>query len=241
MNFFNTLLKGILDFVIPPLCPICKKPIQTIHCLCPTCFEKIQFISYPYCVKCGRPFEFDIPEETRCGACSKKNPVFYKARAVFIYDSFSKQLILPFKHADHLELTPILTNLLYQGGKDLFEETDVLLGVPLHRLRFIKRKYNQAGVLAQSLAKKIHKPYLPNVLIRARPTPSQGHMRPAERKRNVTGAFKVIHPELIKGKRILIVDDVFTTGATVNECSKILLKNGAACVSVLTLARVIKT
>lgn len=240
MSFFNSILSGLLDFIIPPLCPICKQPIKTAHCLCPNCFEKIQFISYPYCIKCGRPFEFDIPEETRCGACSKKDPVFHKARAAFIYDSNSKQLILPFKHSDHLELTPLLTNMLYQAGKELFAETDVLLAVPLHRLRFIKRKYNQAGVLAKSLADKINKPYLSNVLIRARSTPSQGHMRPAERKKNVSGAFKIIHPELIKGKRILIIDDVFTTGATVSECTKILRKNGAKHVSVLTLARVVK-
>lgn len=240
MSFFRTVYRTVLDFIIPPLCPICKKRVLLTHGLCSECFSKIHFICRPYCEICGKPFEFDIPEETRCGACCKKNPIFTKARSAFIYDSFSAKLILPFKHSDHLELAPLLTNLLYRAGADLLADTDLIIGVPLHLFRHIKRKYNQADVLAKRLAEKSHIPYHSTILTRKRATISQGHMKAAERKRNVAGAFGIKNKHLIKDKNILLIDDVFTTGATINECSKILLKNGAAKVFVLTLARVVK-
>lgn len=240
MSFFSTVFHTILNFIVPPICPICKKRVLFSHGLCSECFSKIHFICHPYCEICGKPFEFDIPEETRCGMCCKKNPIFTKARSAFIYDSFSAKLILAFKHSDHLELTPLLTNLLYRSGMDLFAQTDLIIGVPLHRFRYIKRKYNQADVLAKALSEKVHIPYRSDILIRKRATKSQGHMKVNERKRNVLGAFDVKNRSLIHGKNILIIDDVFTTGATINECSKTLLKYGAAKVFVLTLARVVK-
>lgn len=240
MIFIHQLGQRILDFLIPPICPICKKRILTQHGLCATCFSEIHFIDKPYCIKCGRPFEFDIPEEMLCGSCCKKEPVFAKARSAFIYNSFSSQLILPFKHGDHLELTPLLTHMLYRAGLDLFDDIDMITAVPLHRFRFMKRKYNQAGLLAKSLSQKIKKPYIPQALIRIRHTKSQGHMKAVERKKNVAKAFAVKDTHLIKGKTILIIDDVFTTGATLNECAKTLLKAGATSIYVLTLARVTK-
>ena len=148
MSFFRTVYRTVLDFIVPPLCPICKKRVLLTHGLCSECFSKIHFICHPYCEICGKPFEFDIPEETRCGACCKKNPIFTKARSAFIYDSFSAKLILPFKHSDHLELAPLLTNLLYRAGADLLADTDLIIGVPLHRFRHIKRKYNHLFVWA---------------------------------------------------------------------------------------------
>lgn len=240
MSFFDTTFNAILDFILPPLCPLCKKRILTQHGLCADCFAKIDFISRPYCEICGKPFEFDIPEENLCGACCRKLPLFAKARASFLYDSFSAKLILPFKHSDHLELTPLLTRLLKHAGTDLFNETDLIIGVPLHRFRFIKRKYNQADILAKSLAETIRKPYYSSILIRNRSTPSQGHMNATKRKENVSGAFSVKNPHLITDKTVLLIDDVFTTGATLNECTKVLLKHGARKVLVLTLARVSK-
>ncbi len=240
MNFFDTIFNKILDFILPPLCPICKTKVLSHHGLCSDCFSKIHFISRPYCEICGKPFEFDIPEDHLCGSCCKKIPLFTKARSAFLYDSFSAKLILPFKHSDHLELTPLLIKFLYRAGLDLFDETDLIIGVPLHRFRYMKRKYNQADVLAKSLAEKVRKPYYSGILIRTRSTASQGHMKSDERKRNVAGAFGIKNAHLIKGKNVLIIDDVFTTGATLNECTKVLKKNGAKNVFVLTLARVVK-
>lgn len=240
MSFFDTVFHSVLNFIVPPLCPICKERILTPHGLCATCFSKIHFIDKPHCQICGNPFEFDIPEEYLCGKCCKKLPPFTKSRSAFLYDSFSARLILPFKHSDHLELTPLFVNLLKRAGTDLFEETDLIIAVPLHLTRYIYRKYNQSDVLAKALAEKIHKPYSSNVLIRKHRTKSQGHMNAENRKRNVAGAFRVKNTHLIEGKNILLIDDVFTTGATINECSKMLLKNGAKNVFVLTLAKRIK-
>lgn len=240
MGFFTNIFKSLVDFILPPHCPICKKSLQSSHALCPECFAQIRFVTEPLCVRCGRPFEFQVPEEPLCGVCCTKEPLFKKARTAFVYDSFSRELILPFKHGDKTEFTPLLTTFLMRAGAELLSETDIILAVPLHKSRLIKRKYNQAGLLAKSLSEKAHKPYLSTVLVRKKATLSQGHMRREERKHNVAGAFEVKHANLIKHKRILLIDDVYTTGATLNECAKVLLKKGAKSVSYLTLARVLK-
>lgn len=240
MGFFTHIFKTFVDFILPPHCPICKKSLQSCHGLCPDCFAHIRFITTPLCARCGRPFEFQIIEEPLCGTCCTKEPIFKKARTAFVYDAYSRELILPFKHGDKTEMTPLLTTFLMTAGAELFPEIDVILAVPLHKTRLIKRKYNQAGLLAKSVAIKAQKPYLPHVLIRHKATPSQGHMKSADRKKNVAGAFNIKHADLIKNKRILLIDDVYTTGATLNECAKVLLKHGAKNVSYLTLSRVLK-
>lgn len=240
MPFFTDAFKGLLNFIFPPHCPICKTRIQNANSLCANCFKNIRFISKPYCEKCGRPFEFQIPGELLCGTCLTKKQVFSKARAAFKYDDFSKHLILPFKHGDHIELTSLLTNMLAQAGNDLFPEIDILIPVPLHRFRLMKRKYNQAALLAKSLSAYIHKPFVTGVLRRVKSTQSQGHMKKAERKKNVSQAFSVKNNQKLIGKHVLLIDDVMTSGATLNECAKVLKKAGAKEVSYLTLARVLK-
>lgn len=241
MPFFSDAFKGLLNFIFPPQCSICKTRVQNTDTLCNECFSRIRFISKPYCEKCGRPFEFQIADELFCGACLTKKQVFHKARAAFKYDDFSRQLILPFKHSDHIELTTLLTNLLYQAGGDLFEEADILIPVPLHRFRLMKRKYNQSALLAKALSDRIKKPFATGVLLRVKHTQSQGHMKKAERKQNVSKAFQVKNALKIVGKHVLLIDDVMTSGATLNECAKALKKAGANKVSYLTLARVLKS
>ena len=236
----TSLLAKVVDILIPPICGICQCPVSKNATLCPECFSKLNFITKPYCHICGRPFEFDIMGERVCAKCLMKRPLFLKARSAVQYDEASKKLLLPFKHADRLDLVPLLVKLMRPTANDLMPETDIILAVPLHWLRLLKRKYNQSDELAYRLAKIYHKTYVPNVLKRQRATPSQGHLTAQERNRNVRGAFKVTHPNKIKGKRILLIDDVLTTGSTVNECTKVLLKAGAKSVDVLTIARVVK-
>lgn len=237
MNFFKQIFAKFLDVLLPPLCPICKRKILTSNALCADCYQKIHFISKPYCSVCGRPFYIKTFGENLCGECLKKKPVYHRARSSFLYDMFSKQLILSFKHADRLEHLPLLTHLLNQAGKELLPETDIIMPVPLHRLRLMKRKYNQSALLAQRLAHLHHKCYMPDNLIRIRNTKSQGHLKAVERHKNMRKAFAVKKPHLIEGKNILLIDDVLTTGATVSECAKVLLRNGAKTVNILTLAR----
>jgi len=237
---FVSLFSKLLDILLPPVCGICNCPVSKTATLCPECFSKLNFITRPYCKICGRPFEFDIMGDRTCTRCLMKRPLFLKARAAVVYDDTSKKLLLPFKHADRLDLIPLLVKLMRPAANDLMPETDIVLAVPLHWLRMLKRKYNQSDELAYRLAKIYHKTYLPNILKRHRSTPSQGHLTALERSRNVRGAFKVTHSEKIKGKRILLIDDVLTTGATTNECTKVLLKAGAKQVCVLTFAATMK-
>jgi len=231
------LLNLILDFLIPPVCPICFERVDVVHTLCPKCFSELKFITRPCCEICGYPFEFDLDGEHLCGRCLKEPPLYHKARSLFVYNDASKKLILPFKHGDRIELALLFVKLIRQNYADIIKENDVVVPVPLHIRRLIKRKYNQSALIAKPLAQKFNKRYLPTTLKRLRATSSQGHLSAAERKKNVANAFGVVHPEEIKGKNVLLIDDVMTTGATVNECTKALLKAGAKQVDIITICR----
>ena len=227
-----------IRLILPPVCPICEAVVDEPHMLCPACFGKLNFITKPYCNKCGRPFEFDVKGDMTCAACLKNNPPYHVARSVFVYDDGSKKLILPFKHADRTDLTHLLSVFLLQNYKELITNADIIIPVPLYITRLLKRRYNQAALLAKRLAKETKTQYEPMVLYRKRSTASQGHMNAKKRAQNVKGAFAVRHADAIVGKKILLIDDVMTTGATACECSKVLLKAGAHQVDVLTVARV---
>ena len=235
---FARMIRCLTDFILPPVCPMCNHPVDEPHMLCADCFKQLNFITKPYCQKCGRPFEFDIKGDMICGSCLKKMPIYNQARSVFVYDEGSKKLILPFKHADRTDLTHILSQFLLKEYHRLISEADVIIPVPLHITRLFLRRYNQSALLANRLAHITHRRYLPNVLKRIRATSSQGHLSAEQRQKNIHNAFHVAKPELIKGQKILLVDDVMTTGATVSECTKILLKAGAERVDVLTVCRV---
>ena len=178
-----------------------------------------------------------------CGACLADPPDFDQARAVMRYDDASREPILAFKHADRLEFVPVFSRWLCRSGQALLDDSDVIVPVPLHRARLWSRRYNQAAELARALASASGREFVPDALIRARRTPSQGEM-PSRmaRRRNVEGAFKVAKDRvsLLRGKRVLLVDDVLTTGATVNACARSMKRAGAAKVAVLALARVVR-
>ena len=232
------IFQKILNFLLPPHCPICGKQIWDHHAVCGECFGKLHFISGAICQKCGKPLPYK--EAQVCASCLKKPPIYNRAISILKYNETSKALILPFKHADNIELTPLLSQWMSRKGKDLILECDCIIPVPLHITRLFKRKYNQSALLAKSLSKIYKKEYLPSVLVRSKRTESQGHMSSTQRKQNIKNAFKIQNADRIKGKKVLLIDDVMTTGATINECTKVLLKAGAKSVSILTLARVIK-
>ena len=236
----NKIIKLCLDFLIPPTCPICKNRVSESMGLCPKCFSKLDFIGNQKCSVCGQPLDAIVPGMAICGSCLKNPPLFHKAISVLKYNDVSKKLILAFKHGDHLELTNLLIKLISLNCSSIIEENDILIPVPLHWSRLLKRKYNQSAVIAQKLATKYKKVYDPKTLKRHKATKSQGHLSPQKRKENVKGCLIIRNPSKIQGKKILLIDDVFTTGATINECVKILLKCGAKQVDVLTLAKVVK-
>ena len=239
--------KGVgvaLDLLFPPLCVACRARVSEPHSLCAACWSDVSFIEGALCAACGAPFDVDPGPDTVCGGCHARAHDFARARALFRYDDASKPLLLTFKYGDRLDSAPAFARWLERTGQALLGEADLLIPVPLHRWRLWRRRYNQAAILAARLAKLAARPCDPLALIRKRPTPSQSEMPSAKaRRRNVLGAFAVPKGKIaaVKGRNMLLIDDVFTTGATLDACARALKRAGAARVDALTLARVVRT
>jgi ComF family protein len=235
----NTWRAG-LDALLPPLCMACHGLTAEAQAFCATCWGKLNFITPPCCAACGLPFDYAVMDGALCGACIEARPVFIEARAALSYDDESRAVILPFKSADRTDFTPAFARMMLGAGGALLQKSDVIVPVPLHFSRLFARRYNQAALLALSLAKAVKKPARLSALIRTRRTPSQGVLHRSERQRNVARAFAVpgSQKKHIEGRAVLLIDDVLTTGATANACAKALLSAGAKEVRVLALARV---
>ena len=194
----------------------------------------------PRCLACGLSFPHDVGPGALCGACSRARPPYDRARAVLVYDDGSRDLILAFKHRDRTEAAPAFAAWMGRAGAALLAEADLLAPVPLHWTRLLARRFNQAGLLANALGRLSGLPVVVDALIRRRRTPSQGRLGRQGRQENVQGAFRV-NPRraaALKGRRVLLIDDVMTTGATLESCARTLRRGGAGAVDALTLARV---
>jgi len=233
------LAQRLLDVLIPPRCLRCGGVVASQGALCPSCWEAITFIDAPLCACCGQPFDFDPGAFAVCGACVAKRPRFHRARAVFRYDEHSKALVLRFKHADRTGAAATYARWMARAGAELLKDADVIVPVPLHRWRLLKRRYNQAALLSNALGALSGKLSVPDALARTRHTKPQGFMGRTGRGRNVRGAFRVARPKAVVGCKVLLVDDVLTSGATLSECVKTLQAAGAVQVDVLTLSRVV--
>lgn len=231
-----------LDLVFPPQCLVCTDLIEPGGALCPTCWNKMNFLAPPQCDACGVPFDFDLGGAALCGACAREHPPFRRARAVAVYGDTSRKLVLGFKHGDRTERAPHFGRWLARAGADLLAESDVIVPVPLHWTRLFTRRYNQAALLAHALSRETALPVATGVLTRRRRTPSLGRMSPSQRKRNLAGAFAVTDAarDALAGQNVLLIDDVMTTGATASACTRALKRAGAAAVDVLTLARAVR-
>jgi ComF family protein len=198
----------------------------------------VQFIAEPLCDGCGAPFEYEVGD--RCAACLARPRAFARARAACLYDDASRDLILKFKHADRTDLARLFARWLGRAAADLLAEADAIAPVPMHRTRLLARRYNQAAEIARPLARAHRLAYLPDALVRTRRTESQAGKSGSGRRRNIAGAFAVpaSRHARIEGRRILLVDDVLTTGATTEACAKALLAAGARAVDIVVVARV---
>ena len=222
---------------------MCDSLIDVMPGLCGKCWGKIDFISKPSCVICNFPFEFDLGNDILCGACTSKKPLFTESRSVFRYNDNSKTLLQDFKYRDKTHLAPYLSLLMYNIAGDILKDADLLIPVPLHKKRLLSRLYNQSSLLCAHLSKLSNIAFEPNGLIKHQNTKPQTGLSKKKRLKNVKNAFKINESKLnqIAGKNIILIDDVITTGATINACTKELLNNGKANkVSVISLARKIE-
>lgn len=235
--------RAALDLLFPPLCIACRGPVAEPHSLCAACWSEIGFLDGPECDLCGLPFEIDPGPGTLCARCHAEPPVFDRARSAMRYDEASKAPILALKRADRLDIVPAFARWLERTGAPLLEHADLIVPVPLHRMRLWQRRFNQAALLAAALERACGVPADPMALVRIKPTKSQGAMPSASaRRRNVQGAFRVpaARKPRLAGRTVLLVDDVYTTGATLESCARTLKRAGASRVLALTLARVVR-
>ncbi|MGE4065119.1 MAG: ComF family protein [Rhodospirillaceae bacterium] len=228
----------LLNSVLPPQCLACAAIVETPGHLCASCFSRFTFITPPHCGICGIPLTQTVTDDLICGACVTERPVYGRARAAFVYDQHSRPLVLKLKHGDRTDMAVHLAKWLQRAGGEVIDGADVIVPVPLHRWRLLIRAYNQAALIAHALGRLTGKAVAADALIRSKATPSQGGLSRKERRRNVARAFAAGRPGLIEGKRILLIDDVLTSGATANACALTLIQAGAAAVDVLALARV---
>jgi ComF family protein len=229
-----------LDLLLPPRCPACREIVDNAGRFCLKCWTGLTFLTDPVCAGCGAPFEIDRGPNARCGACLEAPPRYAAARAALAYDGSARTVLLGFKHGDRQHLVEIMAPQLVRAGRDWFGPDSVLVPVPLHRWRLWKRGFNQAALLAHAVSRRTGSPLVVDALVRVKPTRSSQGMGRRARADNVRGAFRVARPAAIKAKEIILIDDVLTTGATVEACTRMLLRGGAKQVRVLTWARVVR-
>jgi ComF family protein len=235
----GTVLRGLLNMLLPPRCLACRCVVAQPDSLCAACWLSMRFIAAPLCERCGLPLEL-APPPGSASFCACPPHRFSQARSVLVYDDACRPMILGLKYTDATHLAPGFAAWMARAGSDILADADLLAPVPLHRWRLLKRRYNQAALLAQGVGRRCGVSVLADLLIRRRPTRPQEGLTRAGRRRNVRGAF-VLRPRYmarVAGKRVVLIDDVLTTGATLDECARALLAAGAAEVCVLTLARV---
>jgi len=232
----KALWRGALDLIFPP--QALDGAASMSGGLSAASWSRIHFLDGPVCDGCGTPFEYD--PGARCAACLAKPRAFDAARAACLYDEVSRDPILKLKHADRLDLAPLFARWISRAARQLIEESDAIAPVPLHPGRLLARRYNQAAEIARPLARLCSKPYLPDALVRRRATETQGGKSGSGRRRNVAGAFEVPpgRAAQVAGRRILLIDDVMTTGATAEGCARALKSAGAVRVDVAVVARV---
>lgn len=232
--------RACLDLLFPPTCLGCGKglPSSRPPLFCPVCQGQITLITPPLCTCCGRPLPDAAGGGHTCGRCLAKPPAFRRARALLLYDGPLAEAIHRFKYQGETAGLASFAHFAQTAALPDLSLPDLILPVPLHPKRLRRRGFNQAQWLAQAFFPEQRGQLRPDLLLRLRHTAPQTGMSGKERRRNLKNGFGVTRAELIRGKSILLVDDVYTTGSTVNECARVLLRAGAATVEVLTLARV---
>ncbi|NLG84688.1 MAG: ComF family protein [Firmicutes bacterium] len=239
-GFWRDFLTGLTDLLFPPSvrCAVCGR--ETAHptlAFCPTCLSRLPFLTPPLCSRCGRLLRLATRREI-CPECERERLFFSRARAVCLYDGPARAYLQEVKIRRSLVLARALAGLLARYAREesgLFRAYAVIVPVPLHRERETERGFNQAAVMATAVGEALRRPVLDGILIRTRPTEAQRRLDRRERRENVQGAFRVTMPAALAGRRILLLDDILTTGYTASECARAMLRAGAVEIGVLTL------
>ncbi|HEX9933534.1 MAG TPA: ComF family protein [Allosphingosinicella sp.] len=239
--FARAALRTVVDFALPPRCPGCGSIVQEEHSFCLDCWSSLVFLGEPCCARCGLPFEHDGGGEAECGACLADAPAFDRARAAVAYGEIPRKVALKLKYGGRPGVAETMARLMARHLAS-FGEGALLAPVPLHRWRIWKRGYNQAALIALALAKRSGAAARLDLLERTRATPYLRGMGPRERALTVRGAFRVAerHRGEVEGRAVVLVDDVFTSGATAGACARALKKAGAKRVGLLSWARVVR-
>lgn len=223
------MMGKLIDFLFPPLCPVCGAPCISQGMMCADCWAKFHWIGNPRCCVCGYPFaaDLDLGPRPLCPVCAAGKNELSWMRSACVYDDVSRNIMLPFKHAGRIKYRHLMARAMIGALKDIPGTVDVVMPVPLAWRRLFHRGYNQATLLARPIARHLGVK-IDVDSVRRKYRHDMGHKNARERAENIHGVFRVCHPAAIRGKTILLVDDVFTTGATFSELRRVLMRAGAA-------------
>lgn len=239
---FLRLANAASDLLFPPTCAGCGEHLARAGSLCGPCWAEVRFIDKPYCPVLGTPFSHDLGAEILSAEAIADPPPFARSRSVAVHEGIIREMVHSLKYNDRLDLAPWMAAWLARAGAELLADCDVIVPVPLHARRFWMRRSNQSAELARHVARRTGRPFEPDALKRVKRTRQQVGLGLSQRTANVQGAFKVPPDReiLVRGRNVLLIDDVYTTGATVKAAARALLRSGAARVDVLTFGRAIK-
>lgn len=243
LDRLGDLARGTLDLLLPLRCLGCGAMVQEKRRVCGGCWARLRFLAAPLCHACGLPRAHGPLHDLACESCARDPLPVERARAALAYDDGSRAMILAFKHGGRIEAADLFSHWMAERGRDVLDGAELLLPVPLHRWRLFSRGFNQAGLLAVGIARRTALAWAPDLLVRRRATRSQQGLNARSRAGNVTAeAFTVRprHAARLAGRRVVLIDDVLTTGATLGACAAVLRHHGAASVDALTLARVVR-
>lgn len=239
------LLRQAVDAVLPPLCPACGTHVGEPATLCPACWSDLAFISRPFCEKTATPFSVDLGPGTLSPEASQLDPPWERARAAVLYGPTASRLVQALKYHDRHEVAPLMGRQMARAGADILAEADLVVPVPLHWRRQVARRFNQAELLARAVVRATPNapPVAPDLLVRRKSTPRQVGLGKTQRAANMVGAFALRESDRhrVAGRRVVLVDDVFTSGATLVAAARVLKRAGAAAVDVLVFARAVET